>query len=65
MAKTFDPICYDLAEKFADKESESSRTDFAKYIQDCAEWWMEEHSEAAKARRDRVSSPPNPSKDHL
>ncbi len=52
MAKTFDPICYDLAKKFAPVDSEASVTEFAIYLQDCAEWWMEEHSEEAARRRD-------------
>lgn len=51
MAKTFDPICYDLAKKFAVVDSEASVNSFAAYLQDCAEWWMEEHSEEAQRRR--------------
>jgi hypothetical protein len=58
MAKTFDPICHDLAKKFSpDTESDASINDFAAYIQDCADWWNEEHSETAQRRRDHVGSP--------
>lgn len=56
MSKTFDPICHDLAKKFLAEcpDDEDETNGFAAYIQDCAEWWMEEHSnKAVKKRADR------------